>query len=76
MSVFIEKARCCGAFDDDRHNNGAIAQNDVTQHRATPYYNRRKHLREQQKARDYWVSMYGPEAEMLSRGGVSWVGMM
>ena len=73
MSIFLhEKARDCEALDGQHSSGHQEAGNDELP--SKPYYNRWAHLREQQKARDYWVRVYGYEAELLSRGGVSWLG--
>lgn len=36
-------------------------------------FTRHARMIDQQRCRDYWRAVYGPEAERLSRGGVTWL---
>jgi len=64
-------ARHAGKLADVQHG-GLRTEDERTScvHSHEVNYSRR---REQQACRDYWVSMYGADAELASRGGVTWI---
>ena len=51
----------------------AIELPDREAERERPEEVSEERMREQQRCRDYWARMYGPDAERVSRGGVSWL---
>ena len=71
MYVTGTDARQAGLCDG-KQQGGLEVEDERTScvHSHEVNYSRR---REQQACRNYWVSMYGADAELASRGGVTWI---
>ena len=63
-------ARHAGKLADEQQGGQRTEDERRGVHSHEVNYSRR---REQQACRDYWVSMYGADAELASRGGVTWI---
>ena len=51
----------------------ATKSHDTRSTQAAQRAYRAERRRTEQQCRDYWVSVYGRQAERLSRGGISWL---
>ena len=70
MYVSWTDTRHAGLFGDEQRGGLEVKDERRGVHSHKPNYSRR---REQQGCRDYWVSVYGADAELASRGGVTWI---
>lgn len=57
-----------GERQSDWSNQTTRTEHIAKSHSTTP-----ARIREQQRTRDYWAKAYGSDAEIRSRGGVTWM---